>query len=368
VKTAMTAKKIFLRVTLWTVAICFVLLLPGCLKEYLPHLQKEEQQIVPTEERSEQWEENNLPAGMLYPRLYFIEGKGKYLLPVTIALPWTEGVAKATLEKLIEGPTPAQEMRYGLRSPLPPTTRVLGLSIGEGLAKLDLNAAFLDYDPGEEEFVLNSVIYTLAQFPAVKNVQLLIEGIVPETFPGGTPAQEVWDRGQGINREEKEVPASLENKDAVTLYFCTALGENNVFYIPVTRFIPVEKGRVEATIAELCNGPHAGSLLFSDLPAGLELQGFVLQNGILTVDFSREIFNYQGGRRGEKNMLMQLILTLTGIPGVEQVQILVDGKKVSLPYGTPCQGPLARPPVVNPMFSILPDDLQGDQSLPDPEN
>lgn len=360
----MAVKKIFPCFIFWAVIAGSILLLSGCLQEYLPHLQKEEVEIFPAEEEAEQQEEESLPTGVLYPKIYLVDGKGKYLLPVTVTLPWTEGVARATLEKLIEGPTPAQEMRYGLRSPLSPTTKVRGLAIREGVAKLDLNAAFLDYDPGEEEFVLNSVIFTLLQFPAVNNVQLLVEGIAPEDFPGGTSAREAWDRKQGINREVEEDLVDLEKTEAVTLYFCTVLGENDIFYVPVTRFVSAEKGIVEVTIEELCKGPRAGSSLFSDLPAGVQLQSFVLQEGILTANFSREILNYRGGRRGEKNMLMQLILTLTEIPGVDKVQVLIAGEKMNLPYGTPCQEPLAQPLMVNPLFNPFPDGVQDGRDLP----
>lgn len=363
----MLIRKVYRHLIIWVAASIFIFLLPGCVSEYLPRLQKEKEilEVRPIEEGSGQWEEESPRPGVLYPRIYLVEGKGKYLLPVTVSLPWTEGVAKATLEKLIEGPTPAQEMRYGLHSPLPPNTRVRGLSIREGLAKVDLNAAFLDYNPGEEEYVLNSVLFTLFQFPSVKKVQLMVEGIVPEVFPGGTAVQETWSREEGINREEAEKePIGSENSEAVTLYFCTVLGENNFFYVPVTRFALAGRDVVEATIEELFKGPRAGSSLFSDLPADVKLRGFALQEGILTVDFSPEILYYRGGRRGEKNMLMQIVLTLVGIPGVDKVQVLVDGEKMSLPYGSPCQNPLVQPLMVNPLADFSPDDVRAEQDFP----
>lgn len=348
----MSVRKVFPQVVFWAVFTSIILLLPGCLQEYLPYLQKEKEEtteIHPAEEENGWWEEEGLSPGTLYPRLYLVEGKGKYLLPVTVSLPWKEGVARATLEKLIEGPTPAQEMRYGLHTPLAPHTEVRGLSINEGLAKLDLNTAFLDYNPGEEEFVLDSILFTLLQFPVINEVQLLVEGVIPENFPGGTSGQEIWSKTGGINEEVGEAFAGLEDSRAVTLYFCTVLGENHIFYVPVTRLVATAKDHLETAIEELFRGPCAGSSLFSDLPAGVQLRGLALQEEVLTVDFSKEILYYRGGRRGEKNMLMQLLLTLTAIPGVDKVQLLVDGEKMNLPYGAPCREPLAQPLIVNPL-------------------
>lgn len=363
----MALSKTFSSIIFWVVVAAFMMLLTGCLEENLPHLQKEKEmaEIFPVEEEAGLPEEEALPPGMLYPRIFLAEGKGKYLLPVTVSLPWTEGIAGAALEKLIEGPTPAQEMHYGLRSPLPPDTKVRGLSIREGLAKLDLNEAFLDYNPGEEKHVLDSIIYTLLQFPAVNSVQLLIEGAIPEIFPGGTVAQEIWSGEEGINREAGEEPADLEKGQAVTLYFCTVLGENNVFYVPVTRFVLAGKDQdiVEVTMRELIKGPLASSSLFSDLPLGVQLRSFVLQEGVLTVDFSQEILYYRGGRRGETNMLMQIVLTLIEIPGVDKVQMLIDGEKTNLPYGTPCYGPLTQTLIVNPLAGFSLDDTYAEQDL-----
>lgn len=363
----MAVKKTLRRYIFWAFFIGLILLLSGCLREFFLPIspQKEGEEIISAEEEAGQAEKERLPEGVLYPRIYLVDGKRECLLPVTVALPWTEGVAKATLEKLIEGPTPAQEMRYGLSSPLPPTTKVRGLTIREGLAKLDISASFLDYDPGEEELVLNSVIFTLLQFPAVKNVQLLVEGAALETFPGGTSGKENFGREQVLNRDVggEEDLSGLEQTQAVTIYFCTVLGENHIFYVPVTRLVPAEEDIVAVTVKELLKGPHAGRFLFSELPAGTKLRNFMLEEGVLTVDFSREILDYQGGLSGEKNMLMQLILTLTEIPGVEKVQVLIAGEKTTLAYGTSFEGPLAQPLMINPLFSSSPGGVHDGQDF-----
>lgn len=354
----MAVKKPPQQVVIWVFIIVLILLLAGCLQDFPRPTspQEEGSDDVTPQEGKGQAEEERLPEGVLYPQLYLLDGRKEYLLPVTVALPWTEGVAGATLKKLIEGPTPAQEMRYGLSSPLPPTTKVQGLSIREGLAKLDLNAAFLDYDPGEEELVLNSVIFTLLQFPAIKNVQLLVEGASLDIFPGGTSGKEIFGRERGLNRKAGgEGSADPGATQAVTIYFCTILGENNVFYVPITRYVSVEEDVVAATVEELLNGPPAGCFLFSDLPAGTKLYNFRLADGVLTVDFSQEILDYRGGLRGEKNMFMQLILTLTEIPGVEKVQILIAGEKTFLPYGTSFTEPLVQPVLINPLFNSYRD-------------
>ena len=335
--------------------LAFFLIQGGCLQDYLPRLlqQKEEPKIVvPGKEEAEQFEEETekIPEGVLCLQVYFLEERGNRLLPITVTLPWTEGVGRAALEKLIEGPSPAQEMRYGISSPLPPTTKILGLAIRDGLAKVDLSNSFLSYDPGKEKTVLSSIVFTLLQFPTIKEVQLLVEGSVPALFPGGTPGKNAFNREMCINSETNEGIAVFEDSRAVTLYFCTVLGENHIFYLPVSRTVADDEDIVKVAIKELVKGPRPDSFLFSELPAGTELLGSTLQENVLTVNLSREILNYKGGLSGEKNIYAQILLTLTELPGVERVQLLVEGEKTTFSYGTSFQKPLSRPLLINPLI------------------
>jgi germination protein M len=335
------------------VSLVGMFLLQGCLEDYLPKkLQEKErsESIIPGENRQEEQEREMLPEGVLPLRVYFMEGRGHYLIPVTVTIPWTEGVGRAALEKVIEGPTPAQEMRYGLYSPVPPTTEILGLTIRDRLAKLDLSGSFLSYDPGEERQVLNCIVFTLLQFPTVEEVQLLVDGVAPEAFPGGTPGKGTFSRERGINLEVAVEPEALEDAQLVTLYFYTVLGDSHIFYVPVSRVVAGGEDIIKVTIEELLKGPRQDGFLFSELPPGTVLRGYSLDDGILSVDFSRELLNYKGGLRGEKNISAQIVLSLTEIPGVEKVQLLVEGEKVTLHYGTSFQEPLSPPLLVNPII------------------
>lgn len=346
-------KRIILRLVL--VLFCsmvFLIVATGCLQDFVPRLLSEGENEGPQEAEREEPEREEpqgeeIPAGVLSYQVYYVEGKNRYLLPVTMLKPWTEGVARSALEKLIEGPAPAIEMGLGLSSPLPPHTQIRGINIRDGLCRVDFNSDFLEYDPGTEREVLGSIIYTLLQFETVREVEIVVEGSTIETFPGGTPGRETFDRHYNLNLEVAGELDELKNAEQYRLYFCALLGENHIFYIPVTRVLAGEKEQLEVAVNELLHGPREGTGLFSDIPAGTELLNFSLQGGELVVNFSRELLNYEGGRLGEENIKNQLLLTLTELPGVETVQILIEGEKKELPYGTSFQEPLAPPLLIN---------------------
>ncbi len=336
---------------------CFVILISttGCLQDFVPQLfreQEEEEDIVAGDEeiRNEEIGQEEIPEGVLSFKVYFMEGKNHYLLPITILKPWTEGVARAALEKLVKGPSPAEEMRFGISTPLPPRTKIVGINIREGLCRVDFSKDFLDYDPGLEREVLGSVIYTLLQFNTVNEVEIVVEGSPVEVFPGGTPGKGTFDQRYSLNLEVGEGVEDLADGKQHRLFFCALLGDNHIFYVPVTRVLAGGEEQIETTITELFKGPRSGSGLFSDLPADTKLKNFSLQGGILEVDFSADLLNYQGGRIGEANIKNQLVLTLTALPGVERVQILVEGEQIILPQGTSFRASLTPPLLVNQLI------------------
>ncbi len=325
----------------------FLLLLTGCLQDIVPQLLQERgktevEEVLPPDDTGESGKESLkdvLPEGTLHFQVYFLDGNKKYLVPVTIAMPWTEGVGRAALKKLIEGPTPAQEMRFGLIPILSPTTEVLGLTIRDGLARADLSGSFLEYDPGMEREVLDSVVFTLLQFPTVEEVEIMVEGTVPGVFPGGTPGESFFAHQRGVNLEVAEGIDDYKDTQQVILYFCHVLGDNHVFYIPVTRVVTGERNSARAAVEELLQGPRRDNGLFSEIPPGTTLKAISMEGDLLVVDFSREILNYRGGLSGEEHLFRQIVFTLSAIPGVKKIQVLVEGEAVTLPYGISFQEP-----------------------------
>ncbi|GIU93143.1 MAG: hypothetical protein KatS3mg011_2049 [Acidimicrobiia bacterium] len=107
---------------------------------------------------------------------------GPFLVPVLRRVPQTVGVARAALEQLISGPT-ASEQKAGIASAVPPGTLLLGVSIADGTAVVDLSA---DFDAGGGTFSqrarLAQLVFTLTRFPTVDRVELRLDGEPVEVF------------------------------------------------------------------------------------------------------------------------------------------------------------------------------------------
>lgn len=97
------------------------------------------------------------------------------------------GVAlgRAAMEELLARPTDF-EANAGVGTSVPPETRLLGLSIEDGIATVDLSEEYGFTGGGSmgEGMAVAQVVYTLTQFPTVQGVRFMIEGTPITETPG----------------------------------------------------------------------------------------------------------------------------------------------------------------------------------------
>lgn len=97
--------------------------------------------------------------------------------------PFTPGVGRRALEALFERPTDAErDARVG--TSINPGTRLLDLTIDDGVATVDLDDTFSGETPAVSVISLSQIVYTLTQFDSVQGVVFEVEG-TPRTNFGG---------------------------------------------------------------------------------------------------------------------------------------------------------------------------------------
>ncbi|HVN68121.1 MAG TPA: GerMN domain-containing protein [Candidatus Binatia bacterium] len=69
-------------------------------------------------------------------------------------------------------------------------------------------------------------------------------------------------------------------------------------------------------------------------PPGTRVLGVAVDGSTATVDLSKDVESQAGGSFGENGEFKGLVYTLTGIPGIDAVQVTVDGARLeTLPGG-----------------------------------
>lgn len=125
--------------------------------------------------------------------------------------------------------------------------------------------------------------------------------------------------------------------DQPGIYYINAQGKLEKEYRPIFADPDLYAALAQAVL-EQPQSPH----LRTAVPRGVRLYGVWLQQGILFVNYTRELFAYGGGTYREQRLLAQIVYTLTQTPEVQQVQLLIEGQAVLAPEGSPTDTPLAR--------------------------
>jgi spore germination protein GerM len=107
-----------------------------------------------------------------------------YLFAASRTEPFTPAVATRALELLLGGPTDAEEAAE-VGSAINRGTRLLGLTIDEGVATVNLDGTFTGEEtPAIAVGSLSQVVYTLTQFDSIEGVVFEVEGTPLTNFGG----------------------------------------------------------------------------------------------------------------------------------------------------------------------------------------
>ena len=280
--------------------------------------------------------------------VYYQDNYG-YLVPVMCTIPYEDGVAKATLNKMIQSPeNDMQAARLGLKTVLPEGTTI-DLDISDGLARIDLGKEVLKMaDAAAESNMITAIVQALTEFESVERVEFLVGGQKLDKLTHGTDISKTFERGE-INLESSVSTINSGELKPVMLYFPC---ESSSVVVPVTRMV-YSNADVNTAVLELAKGPSAQSPLESALPAGCGLIDVQLVDGVAKVNFTKEFANLVQNSDGGRLALKALVLTCTQFDGVKSVQILVEGE----PYD-PGQGTLSVPSFANVADEIANDYIQ----------
>jgi len=247
--------------------------------------------------------------------------QGEYLVPVTV-------------QKEQLGPSTPADAVYALMSwnapewavsPLPLSTEIHRVISDGDIAIIDLKETASDSLSGgtlSETLLLQSLVLTLTGLKGIDQVQFLVEGEVSEAAFGHLDTTLPLNPPVAYNIEQ---PLPSGEVAFIRLWFAD---QHGMFTVPVSRAVAKKDYNFETAVQELLRGPQTGSPLFSPFPEGTKVRSISIDSKICTIDFSHELVSkYIGGSAGERLLLQSLVLTLTEFPEIEQVQMLVEGKR-----------------------------------------
>jgi hypothetical protein len=190
-------------------------------------------------------------------------------------VPETRAVATAAMSGLLAGPTASESADRAITTAVPDGTRLLGLSIDDGIATVDLSSEFESGGGSASIFIrLAQVVYTLTQFPSVQSVLFQIEGRPVTVF---SSEGVVLDGPVGRGDYEDQLPAIWVDRPAYGASLGNPgriAGSANVFEAQFLITLLDSDGRVivetptMATCGTGCRGAFDVTLPYSVAEAG----------------------------------------------------------------------------------------------------
>jgi hypothetical protein len=153
-----------------------------------------------------------------------------------------------------------------------------------------------------------------------------------EIIGDSEPVENVESLEQEIAPPERVEPPPPPAVLTATLYFVRIDADGNLIQVPVKKDFPYTKAPLTALLSYLIGGASAEERqagLVSFIPNGTRLLSTVVQNGTAYISFN-ENFRYNTfGSDGYAAQIKQVIWTATEFATVNNVQILIEGKKES---------------------------------------
>lgn len=146
----------------------------------------------------------------------------------------------------------------------------------------------------------------------------------------------VWERYTEKPVITKEVPYKEEEIKEVELLPTEEMVEVNLYFsdsqamylVPEKRKIPQTPSLARQAVIELIKGPESSDF-YTTIPEGTQVNEVYIADDIVYIDLSEEIFkNHPGGSSGELMTVYSIVNTLTEIPPIKSVQILVEGNEM----------------------------------------
>lgn len=197
---------------------------------------------------------------------YYEDGNG-FVVPVNTKIPWEEGIAKATLRSMIVGSKTEEKIaQSGLHGVLPEGTEIKGMSIKDGLCRIDFGKNILNTSSYEqEENMISAITYTLTEFPTISRVELLVDGQLLSSLTNGYAINTSFER-KNINL--------YGSTDGVnyTVYYKAPDTEVLGHYVPVTFSAEKISNPVVSVVEKLFSGPPKDTVLSNNIPIGVNLK------------------------------------------------------------------------------------------------
>lgn len=247
----------------------------------------------------------------------YYEDENGFVVPVNTEIPWEEGIAKATLRSMVVGSeTEKRIAQSGLNGVIPEGTDIRGMSIKDGVCRVDFGKNILNtatYE--EEENMISAITYTLTEFSTISKVELLVEGQALATLSNG------YAISSGFARENINLYGSSDGVN-YTVYYKAPDTEVAGHYVPITFSAAKIANPVATVVEKLFAGAPDDTVLSNNIPLGVNLRNVKVIGDTAVVNLGVEAVNLS--EQDYKDMSSIVVLCLEQFD-IGEVEFSIEG-------------------------------------------
>lgn len=256
--------------------------------------------------------------------LYFPDGENRYLVPETHTLVLGKDtlLVRMVIEELLNGSAQREN------SPIPAGTRLLGISLEDGVCTVNFSSEFFANRPdtlAKERITVYSIVNSLTSITGVDSVSILVEGVSHERY-----VYLFLDKPLGRNEEIIRLPELAGGTIDITLYVRDYSGKRMIG-IP-TIIIKEEYSSLPHTIMEELINADKKTEQENLFPEGTRVLSVILIDHVCRINLSDEFIGEGTPKELERIALaiQAMALSAGNMEGIDAAQVMVDGKKVTI--------------------------------------
>ena len=239
----------------------------------------------------------------------------------------TISLVKEMIDALTIGSEKQDYIPEHFSSVIPENTKLLDVSLEDGLLKIDFSKEFLNTTKDMEEMTIEAIVYTLTEIDGVDRIMIFVEGTKLEVLPqSNIKLPNTLDRSYGINKVYDIT--NLKDLTKTTVYY---IGEFNdlIYYVPVTK-VENDKGdnKIEIIIDELKSSPIYETNLMSYLASSVELESYEELENQIILSFNNAIFDDFNDKNILEEVKYSISLSIQDTLNVREVIFKVDDKVI----------------------------------------
>lgn len=236
--------------------------------------------------------------------------------------------SKDLIDGLTIGGKKQDKLPNGFKGLLPSETKLLDISLTDGILKLNFSKEFNNVKEEYEEKLVEALTYTLTSIDGVDKIEIYVEGSKLEYLPNSKKKlPDKLDKSYGINKQYEMT--TLNDIDSYTVYYVMNYNDTT-YYTPVTKYVNNNnQDKVKVIIDELATSLSYESNLMSYLNSNVKLLDYEIIDDTVKLEFNDFILSDITNNLILEEVIYTIGLSLCDELDVTEVIFMVNSQEIS---------------------------------------